>query len=681
MPVPLPAFFRHRNNVRTTLGQPATAVEEQLILSTGGGALMPNPGERGAIIGIMNSTDFETAEAAQLAGALEFVRLIELNVDGNPDKIEVERGFHCTAIALDVVGKTYTVFQPVHEFTLDAIGYCMPFGAILADVEGDGATDDAGAILATCEMVPASGGRAHLGPGDYRIASSFTIPANVELHIDKGAKLFFDAAAVMTVHGSIDAGYYQIFSGPAGIAPLSSNVVFQAHVCDMDMVRAAWWGSLPSTSTSDDVTLHTQACWDCVGVNAAAGARIREIRHCSGDHYVKSLKMPDQFQSVAVVGPFRRTCTFRQLSTVAGNNHLVETLGVAPNHQKGPIIRNIDFNGHANGGDCLRIWNVQEALVENCQFTNGATTHAQLRVGGASARSVFRNCRFHCTSATHAKYAMWIGDPDDPDFPDTTNIYFYNMFSYSIGSGEGFSQTGGAVIFLDNAGGCHFIDGKFDGLSAETSVKIDRGLAFRFVNFFFEYTTPCDQDFWLLDTLFVWFERVSMGAGGTPAEKPIALLCDNSYSIRLRACYIQMEINIVGALSEDIKLQDCQLGDNVTWAGDENTAEDFYPRVTIVDSVIVNDNREITGAHYDGPDTIFHLRKMGTGGGASLQADRDLEVDGELSSTGNVVLTGTFDGPHLVLGGVHVFINGNDVRASIGVPSSATDGALVITAT
>ena len=42
---------------------------------------------------------------------------------------------------------------------------------------------------------------------------------------------------------------------------------------------------------------------------------------------------------------------------------------------------------------------------------------------------------------------------------------------------------------------------------------------------------------------------------------------------------------------------------------------------------------------------------------------------------------GAFDGVHFIMGGHHFWMNGNDFRGGIGVPSSATDGVLIATLT
>lgn len=67
----------------------------------------------------------------------------------------------------------------------------------------------------------------------------------------------------------------------------------------------------------------------------------------------------------------------------------------------------------------------------------------------------------------------------------------------------------------------------------------------------------------------------------------------------------------------------------------------------------------------------------GTLRGRLVKVSTGIQVD-----SGNLIISnGAWDQPHLVLGDLHIFKNGNDIRASIGAPASATDGALVVTAT
>lgn len=62
--------------------------------------------------------------------------------------------------------------------------------------------------------------------GTFPVAASTTIPANIALRILKGGKFDISDGAILTIAGYIDAGPYQIFSGPGAVTLGGVNQIY-----------------------------------------------------------------------------------------------------------------------------------------------------------------------------------------------------------------------------------------------------------------------------------------------------------------------------------------------------------------------------------------------------------------------------------------------------------------------
>ena len=58
------------------------------------------------------------------------------------------------------------------------------------------------------------------------------------------------------------------------------------------------------------------------------------------------------------------------------------------------------------------------------------------------------------------------------------------------------------------------------------------------------------------------------------------------------------------------------------------------------------------------------------------------QLGGHTIENSNTLRGGDWDEAHIIIGNIHIFTNAsNEVRASIGAPTSSSDGALIGTAT
>jgi len=83
----------------------------------------------------------------------------------------------------------------------------------------------------------------HLGPGTWPVDDDLTIPANVDLQLERGAVLSIADAKVLTINSSLKAGLYQIFSCIG-----TGKVLFGSGAAPLRWVE--WWGL--SVSVADN---------------------------------------------------------------------------------------------------------------------------------------------------------------------------------------------------------------------------------------------------------------------------------------------------------------------------------------------------------------------------------------------------------------------------------------------
>src|SRR6185312_17162879 len=82
----------------------------------------------------------------------------------------------------------------------------------LANLTGDGSTDDAPALSTLVNTTMAGSGTVYFTPGKtYRLATAITLPKGVTLWLPQGAVLAIDGVTV-TIQSAINAGLWQIFS-------------------------------------------------------------------------------------------------------------------------------------------------------------------------------------------------------------------------------------------------------------------------------------------------------------------------------------------------------------------------------------------------------------------------------------------------------------------------------------
>lgn len=105
---------------------------------------------------------------------------------------------------------------------------------------GDGVADDAAAFASSAADMT-EGGDLYVSPGVYRIGSNVTIPANITLVIENGAKLAPDSGVTVTLNGGIRAALSAIFAGAGTVQGFRRA----------EAAYPQWWGAAGDGITDD----------------------------------------------------------------------------------------------------------------------------------------------------------------------------------------------------------------------------------------------------------------------------------------------------------------------------------------------------------------------------------------------------------------------------------------------
>ena len=202
---------------------------------------------------------------------------------------------------------------------------------------------------------------------------------------------------------------------------------------------------------------------DTAAIQAAHDAALAKSRNPliyipPGEYMVDQI-LYERARRARFVGAGRLISTFRQRSQVSAGTHLLTPK--SGSGQEGPQFQSMTLQGHANGGHNLHLDNLKGAHISDVFFLGGAASHAQIRAT-RTIKLLVENCRFRGNTQGHG---VWLGDAAD-DFPETTNNWFVNCYSFNDGENEGYPN--GHVFLIDN-GSLAIRDSKFDSLECPES--------------------------------------------------------------------------------------------------------------------------------------------------------------------------------------------------------------------
>ncbi|WP_308636106.1 glycosyl hydrolase family 28-related protein [Paenibacillus silvisoli] len=152
------------------------------------------------------------------------------------------------------IAKQYSQAIMVNKIWGGIVVNVKAFGA-----EGDGETDDTAAIQKAIDYASENGGTVVFPSGTYAVGS-ITIPANIMLQFQAGAKLSIATGQTVTINGGIDAGLQQIFSGLGTVA----------GSMQVDRVYPQWWGAKGDGVTDDTAAIQAAINAASTALNATA---------------------------------------------------------------------------------------------------------------------------------------------------------------------------------------------------------------------------------------------------------------------------------------------------------------------------------------------------------------------------------------------------------------------------
>ncbi len=172
-------------------------------------------------------------------------------------------------IRADTGGNKDMPFQTLSkdEFLKTEIVNVSSYGAI-----GDGIKSDSLAISQAISY--ANDNEVLLPSGTYKIDNDITIPSNVSIRLNNGAKFSIDEGVTVTINGKLDAGLYQIFSG-------DGTVSIARGACEYLIPQ--WWGALGDGSNDDTSAIQAAL--------TASGLKVRKVFLPSGVYNITGLTL------------------------------------------------------------------------------------------------------------------------------------------------------------------------------------------------------------------------------------------------------------------------------------------------------------------------------------------------------------------------------------------------------
>ena len=155
------------------------------------------------------------------------------------------------------LGEAYIGYGPKAETPSFAASADNVADVAAQGAKKDGQTDDTPAFSKAIDAVKGKG-YIYLEAGQYRIGSDLTVPEDMVLAFNRGARLTVDSGVTLTINGFVEAGRYQIFEGDGTV---SGNIRSAGY--------PHWFGDL--STAADDTAAMQKAVDACRYVQLPAG--------------------------------------------------------------------------------------------------------------------------------------------------------------------------------------------------------------------------------------------------------------------------------------------------------------------------------------------------------------------------------------------------------------------------
>ena len=194
----------------------------------------------------------------------------------------------------------------------------------------------------------------YLAPGEWPVSGSLTIPSNVSLKFERGARLNISSGVTVTFEGGLEAGIYQIFDGDGDVL-----FTFGDKPDQVKEVYPQWWGAVTGDTTDEAVmTQNTKALSAAIYTQKMfLPEGIYKINGSLNGLYYGNIKGSGSFRSVIKAS---EGTTFAILNNIAGDC-VVSDIGfedggygvyLATQNLNGTVItfRSCSFKNHVYAG-------------------------------------------------------------------------------------------------------------------------------------------------------------------------------------------------------------------------------------------------------------------------------------------------------------------------------------------
>jgi hypothetical protein len=273
----------------------------------------------------------------------------------------------CLLLSLSI---SYPSFSTKDNVKLSGVPEGSPYNA--ADYGNPG---DMAAIQAALTRAGSASATLYIPPATWNIAHNLTIPANITLELERGALLAIARGKTVSIKGGLDAGLYQIFSGP-GAVTLSGNVK-EAY--------PQWWGA-KGDGVADDTAAILKAATAWRGTGGT-------VYFPNGTYLITRF---DQFtaNNIRIQGENRYSTVIKTTQTAVGQRAILYAFDC-----NGLTFNELTFDAGDGTVDytkpysylhTLRFHGCNDITVRNCIFQHSASNAIDI-VGCGNVNTSSRN--------------------------------------------------------------------------------------------------------------------------------------------------------------------------------------------------------------------------------------------------------------------------------------------------
>ncbi|HBG26917.1 MAG: hypothetical protein A2Y10_10560 [Planctomycetes bacterium GWF2_41_51] len=288
-----------------------------------------------------------------------------------------------------------------------------------------------------------------LKAGVWQVSNSLTIPANVNLKFEQGARLFVASGDTVTINGTVEAPISQIFSGAGNVVlgPLVKeaypqwwgqiSAVDDTAVCQAALDSGAKTIRFPSVTYAIDPTGPGGIYGGLQPANNTSlifepGSKLKAIPN---DRGMYSVILLDGKKNIKIIGATIEGERYDHLGATGEWGHGIEI----ENASADIVIKDVNVYNCWGDGICVGGGAPDGVYVENSTFNNNRRNACSI----TSAKNVlFKKCTFSNTNGTSPQKGVDI----EPDYASDylQNIIFEDCYSFdNYSAGFSFAKDGG----------------------------------------------------------------------------------------------------------------------------------------------------------------------------------------------------------------------------------------------